>query len=113
MLKIRLQRVGRKHEPSFRLVLTDSKNSTRSGRFKEILGVYDPRKSTGKTDSLNTERIKYWLSQGANPTDTIHNLLVKRGVIRAKKIDVSATSKKVPTVKEDVTMKPAAEKEPV
>jgi len=113
MLKIRLQRVGRKHEPSFRLVLTDSKNSTRSGRFKEILGVYDPRKSTGKTDSLNTERIKYWLSQGANPTDTIHNLLVKRGVIRAKKIDVSATSKKVPTVKEDVTIKPAAEKEPV
>ena len=113
MLKIRLQRVGRKHEPSFRLVLTDSKNSTRSGRFKEILGVYDPRKSTGKTDSLNTERIKYWLSQGANPTDTIHNLLVKRGVIRAKKIDVSAISKKVPTVKEDVTMKPAAEKEPV
>ena len=113
MLKIRLQRVGRKHEPSFRLVLTDSKNSTRSGRFKEILGVYDPRKSTGKTDSLNTERIKYWLSQGANPTDTIHNLLVKRGVIRAKKIDVSAMSKKVPTVKEDVTMKPAAEKEPV
>jgi len=75
--------------------------------------VYDPRKSTGKTDSLNTERIKYWLSQGANPTDTIHNLLVKRGVIRAKKIDVSAMSKKVPTVKEDVTMKPAAEKEPV
>ena len=113
MLRIRLQRVGRKHEPSFRLVLTDSKNSTKSGRFKEILGVYDPRKSTGKTDSLNTERIKYWLSQGANPTDTIHNLLVKRGVIRAKKIDVSAISKKVPTVKEDVTMKPAAEKEPV
>lgn len=105
--------MGRKHEPSFRLVLTDSKNSTKSGRFKEILGVYDPRKSTGKTDSLNTERIKYWLSQGANPTDTIHNLLVKRGVIRAKKIDVSAMSKKVPTVKEDVTMKPAAEKEPV
>ena len=105
--------MGRKHEPSFRLVLTDSKNSTKSGRFKEILGVYDPRKSTGKTDSLNTERIKYWLSQGANPTDTIHNLLVKRGVIRAKKIDVSAISKKVPTVKEDVTMKPAAEKEPV
>ena len=99
MLRIRLQRVGRKHEPSFRIVLTDSKNSTKSGRFKEILGSYDPRKSN---DSLNTERIKYWLSQGANPTDTVHNLLVKRGVIKAKKIDVSAVSKKVSAIKEDV-----------
>ena len=96
MLKIRLQRVGRVHEPSFRLVLTDSKNSTKSGRFKEVLGSYDPRKST---DSLNTERIRYWLSQGASPTDTVHNLLVRHRIINAKKIDVSAKSKKVPTAK--------------
>ena len=96
MLKIRLQRVGRTHEPSFRLVLTDSKNSTKSGRFREILGSYDPRKSS---DSINTERIKYWLSQGANPTDTVHNLLVKHRVINAKKINVSAKSKKTPTAK--------------
>lgn len=109
MLKIRLQRVGRKHEPSFRLVLTDSKNATRSGRFKEILGAYDPRHggagSRKSKDSLNIERIRYWLSQGVNPTDTIHNLLVKRGVIRAKKIDVSAISKKAPATKEDVIIK--------
>ena len=93
MLKIRLQRVGRVHEPSFRLVLTDSKNSTKSGRFKEILGSYDPRKSA---DSLKVERIQYWLSQGASPTDTVHNLLVKHKVIKAPKINVSAKSKKVP-----------------
>ena len=93
MLKIRLQRVGRRHEPNFRLVLTDSKNSTKSGRFKENLGSYDPRKSN---DSLNAERIKYWLSQGALPTDTVHNLLVKHKVINAKKINVSAKSKKAP-----------------
>ncbi|KKT14439.1 MAG: 30S ribosomal protein S16 [Parcubacteria group bacterium GW2011_GWF2_44_8b] len=86
MLKIRLQRIGRTHEPSFRLVLTESKNSTKSGRFKEILGSYDPRKSN---DSLNIERIKYWLSQGASPTPTIHNLLVKHRIINAKKINVS------------------------
>ncbi|MFH1178534.1 MAG: 30S ribosomal protein S16 [bacterium] len=91
MLKIRLQRVGRVHEPSFRLVLTDSKNSTKSGRFKEVLGSYDPRKST---DSLDAERIKYWLSQGASATDTVHNLLVRHRIINAKKIDVSAKSKK-------------------
>lgn len=91
MLKLRLQRVGRTHEPSFRLVLTDSKNSTKSGRFKEILGSYDPRK---KIDSLDGERIKYWLSQGVKASDTVHNLLVKHKIINAKKIDVSAVSKK-------------------
>ena len=91
--------MGRIHEPSFRLLLTESKNSTKSGRFKEILGSYDPRKSNG---SLEAERIKYWLSQGANPTATVHNLLVKQGVIRAKKINVSATSKKLVETKEAV-----------
>ena len=98
MLKIRLQRVGRTHEPSFRLVLTDSQNSTKSGRFKEILGSYDPRKSN---DSLDTERIKYWLSNGATPTDTVHNLLIKHRIVNAKKINVSAKSKKAPVVKEE------------
>lgn len=108
MLKIRLQRVGRTHEPSFRVVLTDSKNSTKSGRFKEILGSYDPRQSgdlpLGQAGSLDSERIKYWLSQGAGPTPTIHNLLVKHKIILAKKVNVSAISKKIPVVKEDVIM---------
>jgi len=93
MLKIRLQRVGRIHEPSFRLVLTDSKNSTKSGRFKEILGFYDPRKSV---DSFKTERIQYWLSQGAGLTATVNNLLIKNKIITGKKIDVSAKAKKTP-----------------
>src|SRR3989344_4094108 len=94
MLKIRLQRVGRIHDPSFRLVLTDSKNSSKSGRFQEILGSYDPRKST---DALNAERIQYWLSRGAGVTPTIHNLLVTHQVLTAPKINVSAKSKKAPS----------------
>jgi|SRR3989344_2892611 len=110
MLKIRLQRVGRVHEPSFRLVLTDSKNSTKSGRFKEILGSYDPRQSR---DTINTERVKYWLSRGANPTDTIHNLLVRHKVISAKKINVAAKSKKEPVVKKNDILEPAVETETV
>lgn len=108
MLKIRLQRVGRVHEPSFRLVLTDLENSTKSGRFKEVLGSYDPRKST---DSLNTERIRYWLSQGASPTNTVHNLLVRHRIINAKKIDVSAKSKKAPSSAEATEDKPVAKVE--
>src|SRR3989344_9213020 len=89
MLKIRLQRVGRKHEPSFRLVLTDSKNSTKSGRLSEVLGSYDPRKTI---ESFDSERIKYWLARGAGPTASINNLLIKHGIIRGKKIHVSRIS---------------------
>ena len=86
MLKIRLQRVGRVHQPAFRLVLTDSQNSTKSGRFKEILGSYDPRKTT---EALKADRVKYWLSKGALPTPSVNNLLVKKGVIRGKKVHVA------------------------
>ena len=95
MLKMRLQRVGRKHEPAFRLVLTDSKNSTKSGRFKEILGSYDPRKST---DLLKIDRIKHWLSMGVRPTDSVHNFLVTHNVIEGKKKNV--LPKKTPIIKE-------------
>ncbi len=95
MLKIRLQRVGRKHDNAFRVVLTDSKNSSKSGKFKEVLGSYDPRKTV---DVLKTDRIKYWLGQGALPTGTIHNLFVTHKIIDAKKKNV--LPKKTPIVKE-------------
>jgi len=98
MLKIRLQRIGRKNDPAFRAVLTDSKNSTKSGRFLEILGTYNPK---AKEDSLernfNTDRIKYWMSLGAQCSETMHNFLVHDKVIEGKK--VNALPKKKPTVK--------------
>ncbi len=95
MLKMRLQRVGRKHEPTFRLVLTDSKNSTKSGKFLEILGSYDARKTT---DLLKVDRIKHWLGKGIMPTDTVHNLLVTHKILDAKKKNV--LPKKAPIIKE-------------
>jgi len=85
MLKIRLQRVGRKHEPTFRVVLTDSKNSTKSGKIHEVLGSYDPRK---KTEVFNGERIKEWMSKGAQLSGTLHNLLISHNIISGKKINV-------------------------
>ncbi len=103
MLKMRLQRVGRKHEPSFRLVLTDSKNSTKSGRFHEILGSYDPRKTT---EAFNIERIRHWLTQGVGVTGTVHNLLVDHKLIDAKKINV--LPRKTPIKKEVVEEAPKA-----
>lgn len=82
MLKIRLQRVGRKHEPTFRVVLTDSKNSTKSGKFHEILGFYDPRK---KNEAVKADRITEWMAKGAQVSDTVYNLLVSHKILEGKK----------------------------
>lgn len=95
MLRIRLQRTGRKHEPTFRLVLTESTNSTKSGRFLDILGSYDPR---GKKVQFNAEKIKEWVGKGARVTDTVHNLLINQNIISGKKINV--LPKKTPPVVE-------------
>jgi small subunit ribosomal protein S16 len=94
MLKIRLQRIGRKNDPAFRVVLTDSENSTKSGKFLEVLGTYNPHAGEKKLDA---ERIKHWLSKGAKSSDTMHNFLVDDKIIEGKKINV--LSKKKPTQK--------------
>ena len=94
MLKIRLQRIGRKNDPSFRVVLTDSKNSTKSGKFLEILGTYNPK--AGETH-FETDRMKEWMGKGAKLSDTMHNFLVHQKVIEGKKINV--LPKKSPTMK--------------
>ena len=99
MLKIRLQRVGRVHEPSFRLVLTDSKNSTKSGRFAEVLSSYDSRKIT---EAFNKERIQYWLGRGAGLTASVNNLLIKKRIISGKKIHVSTIPPPTPAAEEKV-----------
>ena len=93
MLAIRLQRTGRKNEAYFRVVLTDSKNSTKSGKFLEVLGHFNPKK--GET-ILKADRIKEWIKKGAKPTDTLHNVLVSQKIIEGKKRNV--LSKKSPTV---------------
>jgi len=92
MLKIRLQRVGRKNDPAFRVVLTDSKNSAKSGKFKEILGSYTPK--SGDV-IFKAERINYWLDKGAKPSDTVYNFLITQKLIEGKKKNV--LPKKSPT----------------
>lgn len=83
MLIIRLIRTGKKNAPSFRIVLTEKTAPPKSGRFLEILGNYNPRL---KEINLKKERIKYWLSQGVQTSQTVHNLLVNAGVIKGPKI---------------------------
>ncbi len=102
MLRIKLQRVGKKHDPSFRVVVTDKRTGPKSNKHVAILGHYD---AIRKNISLKIDEIKKWISQGAKPTDTVHNILVKEGVIEGKKINV--LPKKSPIIDEE---KLAAEK---
>jgi small subunit ribosomal protein S16 len=97
MLMIRLQRVGRKNQPSFRLVLTDSKNAAKSGKFLEILGSHSFRKDG---TILEADRIKHWMKMGAQVSDSAHNLLLAQKVITGKKINV--LPKKTVPKKEEV-----------
>ncbi len=85
MLTIRLTRVGKKKDSSFRVVVVDSKKKVQAGNYLEMVGSYDPRVNTV---SLNAERIKHWISNGAQTSDTVHNLLVSEKIIDAKKINV-------------------------
>lgn len=101
MLKIRLQRTGRTNNPSYRVVVTEHTNGPKSGRANEVLGSYNPKT---KERVLNGERIKYWLSKGAQASGTMHNMLVSAGVISGKKVNV--LPKKTVEKKEEA---PAAE----
>ena len=95
MLTVRLQRVGRKNDPSFRMVIIDSKRGVKSADYIEMVGFYNPRQ---KTVDVKADRIKHWISVGAKPTDTVHNILVNQKVIDAKK--VNPLGKKTPILKE-------------
>ena len=75
MVKIRLRRMGAKKAPYYRIVVADSRNP-RDGRFIEELGVYDPM-ADGEKIKVDLERAKYWISNGAQPTDTVRGLLKK------------------------------------
>lgn len=79
MVKIRLMRMGAKKNPHYRVVVVDARVK-RSGRYIESLGYYDPRKTVEAPLKLDTERAQYWLSQGAQPTDTAIRLLEESGV---------------------------------
>jgi small subunit ribosomal protein S16 len=75
-VSIRLRREGTKNRPYYRVVVTDSR-SPRDGKFIEIIGTYDP-KQTGQNSSFNVERAEYWISKGAQPSDTVRSLIKKQ-----------------------------------
>ncbi len=90
MLTLKLQRIGKKHQSSFRLIVGEKREKL-DGKQLEDLGWYNP--NTDKHE-LKNDRILYWISKGAQKTDTVHNLLVNAKVIEGKKIAVHHLRKK-------------------
>jgi small subunit ribosomal protein S16 len=90
MLVIRFLRVGKRNQPAFKIVVTDKRNPPRGGRFVEEVGFWNP---ITKEKVLRAERIKYWLSVGAQPSESVYNLLVSEKIIEGKKIPVHKKKK--------------------
>lgn len=91
MLSIRFLRIGKKNQPSYKIVVVDKRRSPKSGKFIEQLGFYNP---ITKEKGVKKERAQYWLSKGAQPSDTVYNLLIREGVVEGKKIAVHSTKQR-------------------
>ena len=99
MVKIRLRRVGMKKQPSYRVVVADSR-SPRDGRFIETIGHYNPR-TDPPTVKIDERRALYWLQRGAQPTDAVARLLVKMGIMeKLERVKAGASIEEVLAVKE-------------
>ena len=81
MLAIRFTRVGKAKKPTYRVIISE-KNKDPWGNFLELLGNYNPHT---KEAQLNAERIQYWIKCGAQPSPSVHNLLLKQNIITGEK----------------------------
>ena len=103
MLMIRFQRIGRTNAPAFRIVVLEKERAAKAGNIVELLGTYNPR---SKALTLDETRVKDWIAKGAQPTDSIRNLLINKSVITGKKINV--LPKKTPQKSEEAIAAEAA-----
>ncbi len=83
MLRIRLTRTGKKHQPTYRIVVAEH-SAPIKGKFIDIVGYYLPTR-TPKILEVDGEKVKHWISKGAQASDTVHNLLVTKGVLTTKR----------------------------
>jgi len=82
MLKIRLQRIGKKKQAYYKVIVTEHTRRPK-GQYVELLGSYDPHSKKLKIDA---ERVKHWLSHGAQSSPTVHNLLINNKIIEGQKV---------------------------
>jgi small subunit ribosomal protein S16 len=109
---IRLRREGALNRPYFKVVVAD-KRSPRDGKFIEIVGTYDPKKP-GMNSTLKLDRVEYWISKGAQPSDTVRSLIKKskNPEAAAKKAEATAAKKAAKASKPAVAKEPAPAAEP-
>ncbi len=105
MLSIRMSRTGKKKYPIYSLIVTE-KTRDPWGKYTEKLGTYNPH---SKASDLKADRILYWMSKGAQPTETVHNLLVTLGIIKADKVVAGKTKMGKKRVQEEKDKKKAEE----
>ena len=110
MLVIRLQRIGKKHQASFRIVLQESQWKPQ-GKTLELLGFYNPH---SKEKKIQTDRVKYWIEKGAQPSATLNNMFVDLGVVIGEKTKVWKAKKgSVSEVKPESKTETALVAEPI
>lgn len=91
MLMIRLQRIGRRNRPEYRIVVTEKARAATSSNHVEVIGSYEP---VHGTVSAEAERVQYWMEHGAQCSRTAHNLLIKAGALKGSKRAVKTVSPK-------------------
>lgn len=102
MLMIRFQRIGRKNDAAFRIAVLEKTAGPKAGKYVDLVGTYNPKT---KATTLKPESIKEWMAKGAQVSPSVHNLLVKEGVVEGAKVPVIAKS----TLEKNVAKRKAEE----
>ncbi len=108
MLMIRFQRIGRRNDPAFRIIVTEKTSGPKTGKYTDRVGTYNPKT---KAFSINAQRTTMWIQRGAQVSSSVHNLLIKQGIISGKTINV--LPKKKPILKKEDSSEKAQESESV
>jgi small subunit ribosomal protein S16 len=104
-VSIRLRREGTKNSPYYKVVVAD-KRSPRDGKFIEIIGKYDPKKP-GHNSTLNIDRVEYWISKGALPSDTVRSLIKQNKKAPAPAEPSSGTEREAPQSTQEESSPPS------
>ena len=105
MLMIRLQRIGRKNDPAFRMLVLPKASGPKAGKYVELVGSYNPKT---KAMTVNGDAIKGWIAKGAQLSPSLSNLLISKGVIEGKKVNVLPKKTRIVTEQPAEAAAPAA-----
>ena len=105
MLMIRFQRIGRRNDPAFRIVVLEKTSGPKAGTYVELVGTYNPKTKAFQADG---EKIKGWMAKGAQVSDSLKNLLISKGVLEGKKVQIISTTNLEKNKKEEAPVEEAA-----